>query len=170
VSWHTRFENICSTAVTSPKAACDCHRWGHFKGRDYMCFGGCKHWYPDSYYGNNETLGSRFVKICCKYQKYVHMKACLARRYIPIAWGQVRMTLIPAPGKAKCTEVKGNHPLNLLFFMQEMMQKLVARYITDKSLGLCPRASIPICLQTREVHRNGNASRDYTYTGSSCYR
>jgi len=26
--------------------------------------------------------------------------------------------------------------------------------------------SIPICLQTREVHRNSNASHDYTYTGS----
>jgi len=30
--------------VTSPKAACDCHRWGHFKGRGYVCFGGCTHW------------------------------------------------------------------------------------------------------------------------------
>jgi len=95
------------------------------------------------------------------------MKACLARRYIPIARGQVKMALIPAPGKAKCTEAKGNHPTNLLFFMQEMLQKLVARHIRSKSLGLCPRTSLPICLQTREVHRNGNASRDYTYTGSS---
>jgi len=72
-------------------------------------------------------------KSVVRYQKYVHTKACLARRYIPIAWGQVRMTLIPAPGKAKSTEAKGNHPINLLFFMQEMVQKLVARHITDKS-------------------------------------
>jgi len=62
----------------------------------------------------------------------VHTKACLARRHIPIAWGQVTMKLIPASGKAKCTEAKGNHPIILLFFMQEMMQKLVARHITDK--------------------------------------
>ena len=58
------------------------------------------------------------------------------------------MTLIPAPGKGKCTEAKGYHPISLLFFMLEMMQKLVARHI-------------------REVHRNHNASCDYTYTGSS---
>jgi len=48
------------------------------------------------------------------------------------------MALTPAPGKTKCTEVKGNHPINLLFFMQEMMQKLLARHIRDKSVGLCP--------------------------------
>jgi len=77
-------------------------------------------------------------KSVVRYQKYVHMKDCLARRYIPIAWGQVRMTLIPAPGKAKCTMANGYHPINLLFFMQEIMQKLVARHIRGKSLDLCP--------------------------------
>jgi hypothetical protein len=76
------------------------------------------------------------------------MEACLARIYIPIAWGQVQMILMPAPGKAKCTEVKGKHPINLLFFMQEMMQKFLARHIRDKSVGFCPRTSIPICLKT----------------------
>ena len=106
-------------------------------------------------------------KSVTRYQKYVHMKACLARRHIPVAWGQVKMTLIPAPGKAKCTEAKVYHSSILLFFKQKMMQKLVARHIRDKSLGSCPRTSIPICLQTREVHRNSNASCDYIYTGSS---
>jgi hypothetical protein len=95
------------------------------------------------------------------------MKACLARRYLPIAWSQVKMTLIPAPGKARCSEARGYHPNSLLFFMQKMMQKLVARHIRDMSLGSCPPTSIPICLQTREVHRNSNASCDYKYTGSS---
>jgi len=59
-------------------------------------------------------------------------------RYISIAWGQVNITLIPAPGKAKCTEAKGYHPISLLFFTQKMMQKLVARLIRDKSLALFP--------------------------------
>ena len=77
------------------------------------------------------------------------------------------MTLIPVPGKGKCTEAKGYHPISLLFFMLEMMQKLVARHIRDKSLALRPRTPVPICLQTREVHRNRNVSCDYTYTGSS---
>ena len=49
------------------------------------------------------------------------------------------MTLIPAPGKGKCTEAKGYHPISLLFFMQKMMQKLVARHIRDKSLALFPK-------------------------------
>ena len=31
-------------------------------------------------------------------------------------WEKVNMTLIPAPGKAKCTQAKGYHPINLLFF------------------------------------------------------
>jgi hypothetical protein len=48
------------------------------------------------------------------------MKACLA-------WGQVKMTLIPAPGKANCTEAVGYHPINLLFCMQKIMKKLLAR-------------------------------------------
>ena len=69
VSWHKRFENICSMAVTSPKAACDCHRMGHLKGRGYMYFGGCTHWYPDCCYGNNETLSSKYVKTCSEISK-----------------------------------------------------------------------------------------------------
>jgi hypothetical protein len=99
-------------------------------------------------------------KSVVKYQKYVHMRACLA-------WGQVKMTLIPAPGKANCTEAMGYNHISLLFCMQKMIQKLMARHIRDKSLGLCPCTYIPICLQTKEVHRNGNASRDFSYTGSS---
>ena len=77
------------------------------------------------------------------------------------------MTLIPAPEKAKCTQANGYHPISLLFFMQKMMQKLVAWHIRDKSLALCPHTSMPIRLKTRQAHRNGNPSRDYTYTGRS---
>ena len=87
--------------------------------------------------------------------------------YISRAWGKVNMTLIPAPGKAKCTQAKGYHPISLLFFMQKMMQKLAARHIRDKSLASCPRTSTLICLKTRQVHRNCNPSRDYTHIGSS---
>ena len=45
-------------------------------------------------------------KPVARYVKYKHVKACVARRYIPTAWGQVKMTFIPAPGKAKCTVAK----------------------------------------------------------------
>ena len=77
------------------------------------------------------------------------------------------MTLIPAGGKAKCTQVKGYHSNSPLIFTQRMMQKLVASHIRDKSLALCPHMSIPISVTTRQVHRNSNLSHDYTYIGSS---
>ena len=44
------------------------------------------------------------------------------------------------------------------------MQKLLARNISDESLGIST-ISIPFCLQTREIHRKHNAPCDYTYTG-----
>ena len=101
----------------------------------------CTHWNPDCYYGSKQEVLCVPSSVV-KYEKYVHIKACPA-------WGQVKMTLIPAPGKANCTEAMGYHPISLLFCMQKIMQKLVARHIRDKSLGLCPCTAIPICLQTR---------------------
>jgi hypothetical protein len=41
------------------------------------------------------------------HQKCVHIKACLARTYIPRAWRQVKMTFIPANGKVNYVEAKG---------------------------------------------------------------
>jgi len=32
------------------------------------------------------------------YQKYVHIKNCLVKGYTPRAWGQVKVTFIPATG------------------------------------------------------------------------
>jgi hypothetical protein len=36
----------------------------------------------------------------------MHNKACLARRYIPIAWKQVKVTFIPATAEVNYTEAK----------------------------------------------------------------
>jgi hypothetical protein len=47
------------------KLQVDFHHWGHLKCRVHMCFGGCTHWSPDCYYGNNYTWHSECVKICC---------------------------------------------------------------------------------------------------------
>jgi len=57
------------------------------------------------------------LKPAAIYVKCMHVKACLARRYIPIAWDEVKMTFIPAPGKGM-----GHHPISLLYFMQKTMQ------------------------------------------------
>ena len=67
-------------------------------------------------------------------QTYVHIKTYLAKRYIPIAWGQVKMTFIPAPGKANVQR----YPISLLTFMKKTMQKLAARHIRDESSGYVP--------------------------------
>jgi hypothetical protein len=45
------------------------------------------------------------------------------------------------------------------------MQKLMTTNIKDETLGHIPYIYNK-CLQTREVQRNCNAPRDYTYTGS----
>jgi hypothetical protein len=48
--------------------------------------------------------------------------------------------------------------------MQITMEKLMARNISDESLGIST-TSISIHLQTREIHRKQNVPCDYTYTG-----
>jgi hypothetical protein len=59
------------------------------------------------------------------YQKYVPIRACLTRRYISRAWGQVKMMFISANGKVNYGEAKGYCPIALLSFMQKTMKKLV---------------------------------------------
>jgi hypothetical protein len=72
------------------------------------------------------------------YLKNVHIKAYLARRYVPRAWGPVKMTFIPVHRTANYTEAKGYHPVSLLSFMQKTMQKLVNRNIWSQSMGHVP--------------------------------
>jgi len=88
-------------------------------------------------YGNNEDKVLSVSKFVAEYQRYVHIKAFLARRYILIAWGQVNMTLIPESGKANCTDSKG-YLTSLLSFMQKTMQKMVIRNIWGQSMGHVP--------------------------------
>jgi hypothetical protein len=79
----------------------------------------------------------------------MHIKACLARRYIPRAWGLVKMTFLPVHRRANYNEAKGYHPVSLLSFMQKTKQKLVNKNIKGQR-GKAP-TSIPICLQTRQT-------------------
>jgi hypothetical protein len=71
-------------------------------------------------------------------QKYVHIKACLARRYIPRAWRHAKMTFIPAPGKDNFTQNQAYCPISLLALMQKTMHKLVTRNIKDETMGHIP--------------------------------
>jgi len=82
-----------------------------------LCSGGCTHWNPDCYYGNNETLCPMCVKIYCKIPKVCALKACLARRYIPIALGQVKGRFthsMPCP----CRAAKGLECVFPIWFTQ----------------------------------------------------
>jgi len=75
------------------------------------------------------------------------------------------LTFIPVPKKANYSEAKKYHRICLLYFMQKTMQKLLARIISDVTLGISNITStIPICLQTREIHRKHKAPTYYTYT------
>jgi hypothetical protein len=106
-------------AVTSPIAACDLHRWGHLKGSLFF-----KAVHIEIQTVSMETTKHKVLsvsKLVAKYQRYMHITACLARRYIPIAWGQVNTTLIPASGKANCTDSKGYHLISVLSFMRKTM-------------------------------------------------
>jgi hypothetical protein len=71
----------------------------------------------------NMTLN--MSKSVALHQMYVHIKACLVRRYIPRAWGKVKMTFIPANGKVAYAEAKGYCQIALLSFMQKTLQKLM---------------------------------------------
>jgi len=71
------------------------------------------------------------------------------------------LTFITVPKKANYSEAKKYHRIYLLYFMQKTMQKLLTRIISDESMGI-PNITIPICLQTREIHVKHNAPTYYT--------
>jgi hypothetical protein len=98
------------------------------------------------------------------YQKYVHIKACVAMESAPKVWVKVKMTFILHLGGSTILWLKGI--IVLIYFHAEKNDKLVARNVRDKTLGMFP-TSITISIYTREVHRHYNAPCDYTHTGCS---
>jgi len=69
-------------------------------------------------------------KAVARYQNYVHIEVCLARRYIPRAWRKIKMAFIPVP------ILRLRH--NVLFLLQNIMQKLVIRNIHGWNIGVYP--------------------------------
>jgi hypothetical protein len=69
------------------------------------------------------------------YQKYEHIKPCLATVYIHRAMRQVKMRFIPATGKVNYTHATAYCPISLLSFMQKMIQKFKTRNIRDETWG-----------------------------------
>jgi hypothetical protein len=69
------------------------------------------------------------------YQKYVHIKACLATGFIARLWRQVKMMFIPATGKVNYTQANAYCPISLLPFKQKITQKFQTRNVGDETLG-----------------------------------
>jgi hypothetical protein len=91
-------------------------------------------------------------------------KACLAKEYIPKAWRQVKVTFIPKHRNANYTEAKAYHPNRL---HAENNTKICGKANQGGDLGAMSPTSIPICLETKEVHRTHTATCDQTYGESS---
>jgi hypothetical protein len=65
--------------------------------------------------------------------------------FVHTAWRQVKVTIIPKPGKLDFAEAKAHRPISLSSFLLKMMEKLVDRYIMDGALRIHP------------LHRNQHA-------------
>jgi hypothetical protein len=69
----------------------------------------------------------------------------MAYGFIPTAWRQVKVTLIPKPGKRDYNEAKAYRPISLSSFLSKTMEKTVDRHIRDSALKKYP------------LHRNQHA-------------
>jgi hypothetical protein len=76
------------------------------------------------------------------------------------------MIFITVPGKANYTGDDGYHTISLLSFVEKTMKKLLTRNIWGQSMGHVPYIYYHLPTN-QELHRNCNASCDYTYTGWS---
>jgi hypothetical protein len=61
----------------------------------------------------------------------LYRHSCMAYRFIPVSWRQVRVMFITKPTKSHYTKAKAHHPISLLSFLLKMMEKLVDRHIRD---------------------------------------
>jgi hypothetical protein len=76
-----------------------------------------------------EVLVPYLVRIFC---------AFLAAGYIPPAWRQVKVVLIPKPGRNTYCGPKDYRPISLTLFLLKTMERLVDRYLWDETLVSSP--------------------------------
>ena len=60
-------------------------------------------------------------------------RASIAYGYIPICWRKVKVVFIPKPGKSSYTQAKAYRPISLSSFMLKTLEKLVDRFIRERS-------------------------------------
>jgi hypothetical protein len=76
-----------------------------------------------------EVLIPYLVRIFC---------ACLATRYIPAMWCQVKVVFIPKPGRNSYCGPRDFRPISLTSFLLKTMERLVDRFLRDEILALKP--------------------------------
>lgn len=65
-------------------------------------------------------------------------RACLAFRYVPLGWREVKVMFIPKPGKTDYTEAKAYRPISLTSFLLKTLERLCDRYIRDNIQSIAP--------------------------------
>lgn len=66
------------------------------------------------------------------------MRACLAFRYVPRGWREVKVIFIPKPGKSDYTNAKSYRPISLTSFLLKTMERLCERELRDGALKTLP--------------------------------
>ncbi|CAH2217843.1 jg22999, partial [Pararge aegeria aegeria] len=65
-------------------------------------------------------------------------KACIAYRYIPLAWREVKVIFLPKPGKSDYTLPKSFRPISLTSFLLKTLERLGDRFLRDGALRDLP--------------------------------
>jgi len=91
-------------------------------------------------------------------------RAFLARGWIPKAWRQVKVMIIPGPKKANYTEAKAYRPISLLPFMLKRQKNWCTSISGTRFWGYIPYIDTNFPAN-QEVHRNYSASGDHMYRG-----
>ncbi|RVE41603.1 hypothetical protein evm_013751 [Chilo suppressalis] len=66
------------------------------------------------------------------------LRACLAFRYTPKLWREVKVIFIPKPGKADYNEAKSFRPISLSSFLLKTLERLCDRELRDNQLVNVP--------------------------------
>ncbi|XP_015190396.1 PREDICTED: uncharacterized protein LOC107073922 [Polistes dominula] len=65
-------------------------------------------------------------------------RACLALRYVPKPWREVKIVFILKTGKDKYDQAKAFRPISLTSFLLKTLERLVDRFIRDAALARMP--------------------------------
>lgn len=66
------------------------------------------------------------------------MRACLAFRYVPKGWREVKVIFIPKPGKSDYTNARSHRPISLTSFLLKTMERVCERELRDGALNTIP--------------------------------